>query len=53
MHSNDNLDKAALNAAKQHMGKFAWPTVVLGVAVTAAYIATPLLVASGNMPGRG
>ena len=44
-----NLDQAARRAAKQHMGEFGWPTVVLGVTVTAAYIATPLLVAHGSL----
>ena len=43
------LDQAARSAAKQQMGEFAWPTVVLGVTVTAAYIATPLLVAHGSL----
>ena len=50
MPNNDNLDLSALNSAKQYMGGFAWPTVVLGVVVTAAYIATPLMVATGMLP---
>jgi len=49
MNKTDNLDQVARSAAKQHMGEFAWPTVVLGVAVTSAYIATPLLVAYGAL----
>jgi len=49
MQKNDQQDLAALNAAKQYMGDFAWPTVVLGLGITLAYVATPLLVVSGSL----
>ena len=50
MDNNDNLDRVALEAAKQHMGYVAWPTVVLGVLLAAAYLATPALTLMGVMP---
>jgi fatty acid desaturase len=50
MDTKDKLDLAALNAAKRHMGKVAWPTVVLGVVLAAAYLATPVLVVMKLMP---
>ena len=50
MEHKDNLDLVALEAAKQHMGGFAWPTVVLGIVLLAAYLATPALVVTGVMP---
>jgi len=50
MKKKDNLDLVALEAAKQHMGGFAWPTVVLGIVLLAAYLATPALVVTGVMP---
>ncbi len=50
MTTKDNLDLKALEAARKHMGKVAWPTVFLGVAVTLAYVATPALVMMGLMP---
>ena len=46
----DNLDLVALDAAKRHMGDVAWPTVILGIAVTLGYLATPLLVVAGMLP---
>jgi beta-carotene hydroxylase len=50
MQKNDQQDLAALTAAKQYMGGFAWPTVALGLGITLAYVATPLLVLSGSLP---
>ena len=50
MEKKDNLDLLALEAAKQHMGKVAWPTVVLGTVVAVAYVATPVLVVIGMLP---
>ena len=50
MEKKDNLDLVALEAAKQHMGSFAWPTVVLGIVLLATYLATPALVVMGVMP---
>jgi beta-carotene hydroxylase len=47
MNKPDQLDQQALQAAKQYMGKVAWPTVLLGVAVSTSYVAIPLLVAAG------
>jgi beta-carotene hydroxylase len=49
MERKDNLDQVALEAAKQHMGSFAWPTVVLGIALTVAYVSTPVLVVTGSI----
>lgn len=50
MEKKDKLDLVALEAARQHMGSFAWPTVVLGIVLVTAYLATPLLVVLGAMP---
>lgn len=50
METKDNLDAVALEAAKRHMGSVAWPTVILGVAVAAGYVATPILVVTDFMP---
>lgn len=50
MNKPDNLDQQALLAARQHMGQFAWPTVLLAVAVSLAYLLTPLLVIAGLLP---
>ena len=50
MSNKDNLDLKALEAAKQYMGGFAWPTVLLGVLVASAYLVTPVLVVQGIMP---
>ena len=50
MSALDNPDLFALEAAKSRMGEFAWPTVILGVTVTGAYVATPFLVASSLLP---
>jgi beta-carotene hydroxylase len=43
-------DQQALAAAQARMGEFAWPTVVLGVLVMAAYLATPVWVVQGWLP---
>jgi beta-carotene hydroxylase len=50
MKGTDNLDQVALTAAKQHMGSFAWPTVLFGVSVVTAYLATLLLATLGILP---
>ncbi len=50
MQQSDNLDQLALTAAKQHMGSFAWPTVVFGVTVITAYLVTLLLATMGILP---
>ena len=50
MQQKDNLDQLALVAAKQHMGDFAWPTVIFGSTVIAAYLATVSLSMAGIMP---
>lgn len=49
MNKTDKLDLQALQSAKNYMGRFAWPTVVLGVVVFVSYVITPLLVASGQL----
>jgi len=50
MKKTDSLDQQARRAAQSHMGEFAWPTVMLGVTVFFAYIATVALVAQGVVP---
>jgi len=50
MKQFDNLDQLALAAAKQHMGAFAWPTVLFGVTVVTGYLATVLLAAMSILP---
>lgn len=50
MNKPDTHDQQALNAAKQYMGKVAWPTVLLGLVLGASYVATPLLVITGALP---
>ncbi len=50
MYESDILDRRALGAARQYMGKLAWPTVMLGVAVGVAYVATPLMVVTEALP---
>ena len=50
MNKPDALDRQALVAAQQYMGKLAWPTVLLGVTVGLAYVATPLLLIAGVIP---
>ena len=50
MDKPENFDQIALNAAKQYMGGFAWPTVLLGLTVAVAYVATPILVVAGQLP---
>jgi beta-carotene hydroxylase len=50
MNKPDQLDLQAVESAKQYMGKVAWPTVLLGVVVSASYMATPVLVLAGVLP---
>ncbi len=50
MNSNDVLDQAALTSARPYMGGVAWPTVVLGLLVPAAYVATVALTLAGQLP---
>lgn len=50
MKNNESLDLIALLAAKEHMGDFAWPTVVLGLVVVITYFATLVLALMGMMP---
>jgi beta-carotene hydroxylase len=47
------LDRQALEAAQQRMGEFAWRTVLLGLAVAVAYLATVATVTSGALPLAG
>ncbi len=49
MNNTDSLDQQARQAAQSYMGEFAWPTVVLGISVFFAYIATIILVALGAL----
>ena len=50
MSHEQQLDLQALERAKHYMGDFAWPTVVFGAVVFAAYLATPGLVLTGYLP---
>jgi beta-carotene hydroxylase len=50
MNPEQNLELQALERAKTYMGDFAWPTVGLGFAVFAGYLATPALVVAGYLP---
>ncbi|MEP5764382.1 MAG: fatty acid desaturase [Halieaceae bacterium] len=43
-------DQQALASAQARMGEFAWPTVILGVTVMVAYLATVLAVAQAWLP---
>lgn len=47
MNKSDPLDQQALEAAKQYMGRVAWPTAILGLVISSSYVAIPLLVAAG------
>ncbi len=40
MQQKDKLDQQAIVAAKEHMGGFAWPTVIFAGTVIAGYLAT-------------
>jgi beta-carotene hydroxylase len=44
------LDKEARSYAKHHMGEFAWPSVVYGIAVCSSYLATVGLTLAGMVP---
>ena len=44
------LNRQAIDAAKQYMGEFAWPTVVLTAVVVCAFVANLVLFAQGAMP---
>ena len=50
MTKPDLLDQQALTTAREYMGDVAWPTIWLGVLITAAYLTTPLLVVTGDLP---
>jgi beta-carotene hydroxylase len=50
MSHNDNLDQQARALAQHDQGDFAWPTLVLGLAVVAGYLATPFAVVWGYLP---
>ena len=44
------LNKQAIACAKHYMGKTAWPTIAITLAVVVAFVATLLLVANGPLP---
>ncbi len=50
MQATDALEQQARQSAQKYLGKFAWPTVILGLVVTSAYVATPLAVVAGILP---
>ncbi len=50
MHDLVSLNKQAIATSKQFTGELAWPTVVLALAVVAAFIANLWLFAEGIMP---
>ena len=43
------LNKQAIACAKHYMGKTAWPTIALTLAVVVAFVATLLLFANGTL----
>ena len=49
MNQHVDQNKAAKTAAKQYMGEFAWPTLILGFSVTLGYLVTSLLAVTGIM----
>jgi len=48
--SENPLEAQARKTAVSYQGKFAWPTVLLGVVVFSGYFATPFLVVHGELP---
>lgn len=44
------MNRQAIAAARQHMGHFAWPTVMLAAVVLTAFIGNIVLFAAGIMP---
>ena len=48
--TEQELDIAALEAAKHCMGEFAWPTVILGLTACTLYFTMPFMVSAGLMP---
>ena len=48
--TEQELDVKALEAAKRHMGEFAWLTAILGLTAAGLYFALPFLVATGMVP---
>lgn len=46
----EDLNRQAIQAARRHMGDFAWPTVLLTVVVVAGVVATLVLFAHGLLP---
>jgi beta-carotene hydroxylase len=49
MEQSDTLDHKAAAAAGKYMAGVAWPTVVLGVALTAAYVSVVLSALTGSL----
>ena len=49
MTDSDVLDQKAVASASQYMGWIAWPTVILGLVVTAAYLATVAMALTGAL----
>ena len=48
--TRQELDFAARKAAQQYQGDFALPTVIMGLGVFSAYLATPFAVIAGILP---
>ena len=49
MGSDETLDQRSRAAAQPYMGKFAWPTTIMGLFAFISYVATPFAVASGQL----
>jgi fatty acid desaturase len=49
MSTTDKLDQQALASAKKYVGAVAWPTVLLGVLVAAAYVSVIALAVLGQL----
>ena len=50
MSKVDRLDEQAIASAGKFMGKAAWPTVILGLLLAAAYVAAVALALAGILP---
>ena len=49
MEATQTADLAVRDAAKKYQGSFAWPTVLLGIAVTVAYAAILVAASTGQL----
>ena len=50
MGKPDLLDRRAIASAGKYMGRVAWPTVILGLALAVTYLALVILTLAGTLP---